>query len=153
VRQLLPVKFAVGLLILIFVLLELSPAFARLTFDRRWLPLGGFISGFFGGLSGHQGALRSMFLIKAGLDKEQFVATGVVLAVMVDLARLSIYGGGTLLAGRSVDWPLVATATLAAFAGAFAGTRLLKKLTILTVQLCVAGMLTVVALGLMTGLL
>jgi hypothetical protein len=94
-----------------------------------------------------------MFLIKAGLDKEQFVATGVVLAVMVDLARLSIYGGGTLLAGRSVDWPLVATATLAAFAGAFAGTRLLKKLTILTVQLCVAGMLTVVALGLMTGLL
>ena len=44
-------------------------------------------------------------------------------------------------------------ATLAAFAGAFAGTRLLKKLTIRAVQLCVAGMLTVVAQGLMTGLL
>ena len=29
-----------------------------LEFDRRYLPLGGLLSGFFGGLSGHQGALR-----------------------------------------------------------------------------------------------
>jgi uncharacterized membrane protein YfcA len=65
----------IGALILLFVVLELLPVFARVALDRRWLPLGGLVSGFFGGLSGHQGAFRSMFLVKAGLDKEAFVAT------------------------------------------------------------------------------
>ena len=35
-----------------------------------------FGSGFFGGLSGMQGALRSAFLARAGLSKEAFVASG-----------------------------------------------------------------------------
>jgi uncharacterized protein len=74
-------KLIIGALIVLFVILELSPTFAKTALDRKWLPLGGVISGFFGGLSGHQGAFRSMFLIKAGLEKETFVATGVVLAV------------------------------------------------------------------------
>ena len=74
------------------MVLELLPVFTRLALDRRWLPVGGLVSGFFGGLSGHQGAFRSMFLVKAGLDKEAFVATGVVLAVVVDMARLVVYG-------------------------------------------------------------
>jgi len=54
--QVLPIKLIVGLLILIFVLLELSPKFSVIKFDRKYLPFGGAISGFFGGLSGHQGA-------------------------------------------------------------------------------------------------
>ena len=71
-----PVKLVVGAVIIAFVALELSPTFAALSFDRRFLPFGGCISGFFGGLSGHQGAFRSMFLIKAGIGKEQFIAAG-----------------------------------------------------------------------------
>ena len=67
-----------------------QPRFAAMAFGRNYLSLGGCISGFFGGLSGHQGAFRSMFLLKAGIGKEQFIATGVVLAVMVDLARMLI---------------------------------------------------------------
>mgnify|MGYP000679824147 CR=1 FL=1 len=64
------------------------------------MPLGGVLSGFFGGLSGHQGALRSMFLVKCGLDATSFVATGVVIAIAIDLTRLALYGGNqaTLLA-------------------------------------------------------
>lgn len=50
----------------------------------------GALSGFFGGLSGHQGALRTAFLIRAGLPKEVFVGTMVVSAVVVDLSRLLI---------------------------------------------------------------
>lgn len=110
-------KLVIGLLIILFVTLELSPVFSNIALDRKWLPAGGVISGFFGGLSGHQGAFRSMFLIKAGLEKEAFVATGVVLAVMVDLSRMVVYGTNILFRNDVVNWPLVIAACLAAFAG------------------------------------
>ena len=69
----------------LFALLELVPSLeARIKFDKKYLPLGGALSGFFGGISGHQGALRSAVLLKCGLEKEAFIATGVVCAVVVD---------------------------------------------------------------------
>lgn len=148
-----PVKLVVGLLIVLFVGLELSPAFSAKSFDRKYLPWGGLISGFFGGLSGHQGAFRSMFLIKAGLGKEQFVATGIVLAVMVDMTRLAIYGWESSLSSRHIDWLLVGIATLSAFSGAFIGARLIKKMTIDAIQRIVSGLLIVVAGGLISGFL
>lgn len=148
-----PVKLIVGLLILGFVFMELSPAVAAMRFDSRLLPVGGCISGFFGGLSGNQGAFRSMFLLKAGLSKEQFIATGVVLAVIVDLARMPVYGVEFIKAGRQVDSMLVVTACLAAFAGSFLGSRLLKKLTIRILQILIAVLLILVALGFITGAL
>ncbi len=44
-------NFIIGILMLIFALIELIPSFKSKSFDKKWLPLGGFISGFFGGLS------------------------------------------------------------------------------------------------------
>ncbi|HBI15393.1 MAG TPA: hypothetical protein DDY20_07755 [Desulfobulbaceae bacterium] len=146
-------KLVIGFLIILFVALELSPAFSRIALDRKWLPVGGVISGFFGGLSGHQGAFRSMFLIKAGLEKEVFVATGVVLAVMVDLSRMVIYGADISLRSDAVNWPMVIAASAAAFAGAYLGARILGKITIRTVQIVVSAFLVVVAVGLIAGLL
>jgi len=64
------IKLLIGIIIVGFALFELLPKTANLSFDRRYLPLGGVLSGFFGGLSGNQGALRAAFLIKAGLGKE-----------------------------------------------------------------------------------
>ncbi len=148
-----PVKLVIGLVIIAFVVLEVSPRFATMSFGRHYLPLGGALSGFFGGLSGHQGALRSMFLLKAGIGKEQFIATGVVLAVMVDLTRMLIYGWDAGTVQSNVDWLLVGVATLSAFVGAFIGARLVKKLTIRTIQTIVSALLVIVALGLMSGLL
>ena len=40
------------------------------------------MSGFLGGLSGHQVALRSAFLIKCGLTKESFLGSGIVIACL-----------------------------------------------------------------------
>ncbi|ADU65073.1 TSUP family transporter [Desulfurispirillum indicum] len=146
-------KLVIGFLIMFFVILEISPAFSRLALDRKWLPFGGVISGFFGGLSGHQGAFRSMFLIKAGLSKEAFVATGVVLAVMVDISRLVIYGTDILARSQAVDWQLVIAASGAAFAGAYLGAKILGKITLHTVRAVVSVVLALVAAGMMTGLL
>lgn len=148
-----PLKLVVGVLILGFVALELSPKFSSISLDKRYLPLGGAVSGFFGGLSGHQGAFRSMFLLKAGLGKEAFVATGVVLAVMVDLSRMLVYGWGMTSQFDSIEWPLVISASIAAFIGAYFGSKLLKKVTIRSVQIMVSILLVVVSLGLMSGAL
>jgi len=151
--SIMPVKLIIGLLILAFVVMELSPAYAALSFDARLLPLGGCVSGFFGGLSGNQGAFRSMFLLKAGLTKEQFVATGVVLAVMVDLARIPIYGVVLFKADREMNYWLVFVTCLAAFAGSFLSARLMKKITIRSIQILVSLLLTFVALGFIFGVL
>lgn len=150
------VKAVIGILIVGFSLFEVAPRFRGLAFDRRYLPLGGLLSGFFGGLSGNQGALRAAFLIRAGLAKEAFVGTGTVSAVLVDAARLPVYGLG-FYASRFAELEgigaLVLAATLAAFLGAFLGVRLLGKVTYGTVQAIVGVMLVAVGLGMATGLL
>ena len=148
-----PVKLVVAVLMMVFALVELAPRFAHLAFPARYLPLGGLLSGFFGGLSGHQGALRSPFLLKAGLTKEGFIATGVVITLMVDIPRIIMYGlslPGWHLAGNRL---LLAAAILAAFSGAWLGNRLVTKVTLRLVQLLVAVMLLAIAAALGSGLI
>ena len=149
--ELSPVKLLVGLLILVFVFVELSPALKARRFPARWMPVGGCLSGFLGGLSGHQGALRSMFLVKAGLSREAFLGTGVVIAVMVDVARLVTYGG----MGMDITTTpgLIAVAIAAAFAGSWLASRFISKVTIPGIQNLVSVLLLVIAAGLISGLI
>jgi hypothetical protein len=151
--EVLPAKFAVGVLLMAFTLLELSPRLSAITFPPRWLPVGGLLSGFFGGVSGMQGALRSAFLIRAGLSKEAFIGTGVVIACLIDVARLVEYVPNVLASRSRLDYATLGTAVLAAFAGAVAGNRYLKKMTLERLQRVVAVMLLIVAAGLMAGVL
>jgi uncharacterized membrane protein YfcA len=151
------VKVVIGALTVAFALLESSRRFGSVRVPVRYLPLGGVLAGFFGGLSGIQGALRSAFLIKAGLSKEAYVATGVVCAVLVDLARLVVYGSSqmvNLADAASRDVTVAATvAAASAFAGALVGARLLKGLTLKSVQVAVSIMLVGIGLALAAGLL
>lgn len=148
-----PVKLVVGGLLLVFALLELIPRLRHLQFDSRYLPVGGALSGFFGGLSGMQGALRSAFLIRAGLSKEEFIGTGIVIACLVDVARLTLYSGSILGAAESLDYGLLSAVVAAAFLGAFLGNCYLKKMTLRGVQSIVTVMLFAVAIGLAIGVL
>lgn len=145
-----PIKLVVASLMLAFALLELWPRFKSLALPPRFVPLGGLLSGFFGGLSGHQGAFRSAFLIRLGLEKEVFIATGVVIAVLVDVSRLSLYWQQDLFKTAAEHETLLLTAIFAAFAGALAGQRVLKKVSVATIEKTVAGLLALlsVALGL-----
>ncbi|MGE0267338.1 MAG: sulfite exporter TauE/SafE family protein [Candidatus Omnitrophota bacterium] len=155
-REITLVKLVVGLIIVIFSALELSPHFQKTAIDEKYLPVGGLLSGFFGGLSGNQGALRSMFLIKAGISKEEFIGTNVVLAVMVDLGRLAVYGAGFYAAKFQMMTDiggLVLAATISAFIGAYWGKKLLKKVTLNTVQILVGIMLIILGAGLCSGLI
>jgi hypothetical protein len=151
-----PVKLAIGLAMIFFALFELLPRFRTLEFDRRWLPLGGLLSGFFGGLSGHQGALRSAFLAKAGLTTERFVGSNAVIGFLVDLTRIAVYVGLFAAAARAdytAVWPLVISGALAAFCGVLLGKRYLHKVTMRSVQTLVGILLFGVGLALLFGLL
>lgn len=146
-------KICIAVLMVFFVGMELVPALANRRFASRYLTLGGLLSGFFGGLSGHQGALRSAFLVQAGLTKEQFVATGVAVACLVDLTRLPVYFSRFDAAGLWQEWPLLCTATLCAFAGAYLGAKFLKKVTLGTVQTLTTAMILMIALLLAAGII
>lgn len=150
--QVTPVKLIVAILMIFFALFELVPKFDKLSFEKKYLPLGGILSGFFGGLSGHQGALRSAFLIKCGLSKESFIATGVVVACLVDVTRISIYSSHFSLA-RGENYLLLLAAIGSAFFGALIGNRLIKKVTMRTIQVIVAIMLFGIAGALGTGII
>lgn len=151
------VKLIIAVIIAGFAVIELQPRFDKLAFPPKYLPVGGVISGFFGGLSGHQGALRSAFLIRAGLSKEAFIGTGVVCSVLVDLARLVVYG----LTFFGKDWALlrekggvglVIAASIAAFAGTLIGTQLVEKITLRGLKITVGVMLLLMAAALAAGL-
>ena len=148
-----PVKLAVGLVLLAFALVELLPRLRDLSFKPRYMPLGGALSGFFGGLAGMQGALRSAFLARAGLSKEAFIATGVTIALLIDVSRLGMYATAMMDVSERLDYHLLAAAVASAFLGAFFGNRSLKKMTMPAVQKIVAASLFLVALALILGLL
>jgi uncharacterized membrane protein YfcA len=157
VSEVTPVKLIIGILMIGFALFELLPAFRKLQFDRKYLPLGGLLSGFFGGLSGHQGALRSAFLAKTGLTTERFVGSNAVIGFLVDLSRLSVYVTLFAVAGRDLKefstWPLVVTGSLAAFCGVMVGKRYLHKVTMTSVQTLVGALLFGVGVALVAGVL
>lgn len=152
------VRLAIAALIIFFASMDLMPGLGeRLAFRRRHLLVGAALSGFFGGLSGHQGALRSAVLLRFGLSKRAFIATGVVCAVVVDISRLVIYG--TTFYRENFQYlataggaTLVAFACMAAFLGAFIATRLLTKVTMPMVRRLVGVMLILLAIALALGI-
>ena len=148
-----PVKLIISVLLIIFASFDLIPYFNKLQFGKEKLPLGGALSGFFGGLSGNQGALRSAFLIKAGLTKEAFIGTAVVVSTFVDFTRLSVYATRFVKSGLTENIILVILATLAAIAGAYIGNKLLKKVTINYIQVLIAIMLILISLALAAGII
>jgi hypothetical protein len=148
-----PASFAIGVLLLFFAMMELIPALTKFSFPPRYLTFGGFMTGFFGGLSGMQGAMRSAFLARAGLSKETYIATGAVIATIIDVSRIGVYLPNFLVQSEHLDYVLVGAAVFSAFAGAYLGNRFLKKITMQFVQRIVAILLFLISLGLMSGTL
>lgn len=147
------VKLVISFLLIAFAIIELIPFFDRLKFDKKHLPYGGALSGFFGGLSGHQGALRSAFLIHAGLTKEAFIGTAVVISCFVDFSRLTVYSSRIFDSGLYENLPLILSATLSAIVGAIVGNKLLKKVTLGFIQKLIAVLLILISLALGSGLI
>lgn len=156
-RQITVIKLVIAVLIGAFTIFELAPNLnERFRFGEKALPVGGVLSGFFGGFSGHQGALRTVFLARLGLDKRAFLGTVAVTAAVVDVARLLVYGPTVFLkhfrdVGADNRAGLVVAATVAAFAGSFIASRYIHKVTMQTIHRVVGVMLLLLAVALGAG--
>ncbi len=151
-----PLKLVMASLMIVFALFELLPRLRDLRVDRKYLFLGGVLSGFFGGFSGHQGALRSTFLTKVGISTEAFVGSNAVIGFMVDMARIATYAALFLIARQASpialnQWSLIAAGIVSAFAGVLIGKRFLHQITMKTVQTITGILLLGIALALGSG--
>ncbi len=150
------VGLLVGGLVLVFAALELTGALKQRAFPPRLIPLGGALSGFFGGLSGHQGALRSLVLLRSGLSKEAYIGTGTAASALVDVTRLAVYGFALFGAwdvstGEQPLRPLV-VAIVFALLGTVLGTRLIGKITLDTLHRIVGVLLLLAGIAIVMGL-
>ena len=148
-----PLNFVVGFLMIGFTVIEVIPATKNISINKKFLPLGGAISGFFGGLTGHQGAFRTMFLIRANLTKEQFVATGSAFSFCVDLTRLSVYLKNLSKIHLQENAYFLGWAIGAALLGVVIGNRLLDKVDIKFIKYLISLALFVLGGLIMVGII
>ena len=86
-----PLLIIIGAFLIVLPLLTMSEKWTNYKIPESNDRIGGFGSGFMGGLSGHQGALRAMFLSRRLKDKMNYAATASVLALCVDITRVPVY--------------------------------------------------------------
>ncbi len=148
-----PVKLVAGILLIIFATAEQWP-FLKNRLILKWgLPLGGILSGFFGGLTGHQGAFRSAFLVQGSFSERGFIATNAAIAAMVDFIRIFIYGLTFDLASVETHAPLIWAAILASFLGVIIASEFLKKVTMAFIQRLIGVMMYILGVLLCLGLI
>jgi len=99
----------------------------RMRFGRRMAWFAGALSGFFGGLVGNQGGIRSAALLGFNIQKEALVATATAIALIVDGARMPIY---LAVETRGIldAWPVLAVAIAGVLLGTFWGVRVLRRI-------------------------
>jgi uncharacterized membrane protein YfcA len=151
------VRLGPGVLTRILGALLLLTAIAQLTGWRaRWHPRGrlvaifGFVSGFFGGVAGNQGGLRSAALTAFQLPSLSFVATATATGLLVDAARTPIYlwHSGSVLLDL---WRPIVVATVGVLIGTVAGERLLLGLSPRHFGRAIAGAIGALGVWLLVG--
>ena len=152
------IKIMMAALILAFWAVDNVSLERRFAGGTRYVVFGGALSGFFGGLSGHQGALRSAVLSKTDLDTRQFVGTTSVCSFMVDLARVIVYGWSFVAQDISeirteTSLSLILCATIAAFFGTYLSSRFMKSVTMSLVRRWVSAMLIAIAVAMGSGVI
>jgi uncharacterized membrane protein YfcA len=99
----------------------------KMNFGRTAAWVAGGTSGFFGGLVGNQGGIRSAALLGFDVSKEAFVATATAVALIVDGARMPVYFVNQT-AGIMHAWVEIAIGIAGVLAGTFWGVRVLRRI-------------------------
>ena len=140
-----PLLFIIGIFLVILPILTISEGWTGYRIPEANDRIGGFGSGFMGGLSGHQGALRAMFLKRRLSDKMSYAATASVLALCVDLTRIPVYiifNETEIIENFSLLLPL----TISALLGVQVGKSFLERLKSDTIHFAI--MIGIVCSGL-----
>ena len=116
-----------GCLLIFAGLTGLAGLTERMRFGRKTAWIAGALSGFFGGLVGNQGGIRSAGLLGFQVGKEELVATATAVALIVDGARMPVYFIAQFHPIVEA-WPLIVAATIGVTIGTLWGVRLLRRI-------------------------
>ena len=137
-------------------LLILAGASQVTGFAQRWRLrgalawIGGALSGFFGGLVGNQGGIRTAAMLGFETGKRQFVATTTAVALLVDLARVPVYVAVEFrtLAGL---WLLILIGTAGVVVGTLFGETLLARVPESRFRMVVGTLLLLLGVSFLIG--
>ena len=116
----------------------------RLRGRLAWV--GGALSGFFGGLVGNQGGIRTAAMLGFDVDKRRFVATTTAVALLIDAARVPIYLTVETESLRGLSATIVIAAA-GVVVGTFFGERLLARVPEQRFRTIVGGLLLLLGLS------
>lgn len=119
-------KLILGVFLVVFVVSSLWKPQLRLKQNNQNSFLGGGLSGFFAGLIGTGGAIRSAFLTTFRLEKAVYLSTAAVISLAVDLTRIPIYLKNDFLPREL--FVLVPFLFLTAIVGSFIGKKLVVRI-------------------------
>jgi uncharacterized membrane protein YfcA len=111
---------------------------------------GGALSGFFGGLVGNQGGIRTAAMLGFDVDKRQFIATTTAVALLIDMARVPVYAVTEATAIAQM-WPTIAIATIGVIVGTLAGERLLTRVPEQRFRVVVGALLMALGVSFLIG--
>ena len=138
-----------GAIFILFALLELFNW--KLPLQGLWaMRIGGSLSGFFGGFSGHQGALRALFLSKLKMEPIVFVATTAIISLLVDLTRVSVYFSGSWLSNYYPTYIMIYCVP-SALAGTLIGRKYIQKVNHARLSIIVGVALLAMGLTMVLG--
>jgi len=120
-------SYVLGALLVFAGVMGISGLAARMRFHGIGAWIAGILSGVFGGLVGNQGGIRSAAMLGLEVPKDAFVATATAIALLVDGARMPVYGV-TQAPQILRAWPLLVLATLGVIIGTVLGQPVLKKI-------------------------
>ncbi len=139
-------KMGVGLFLMVYALISLFPVNIKIVLPESVDIFGGFLSGLIGGLIGNQGAIRSIYLLRYGLKKQELIVSAALIAVIIDATRIPVYAYANfsyLQQNLSLMSSIVASSIL----GTIIGSRILPRVShelfkkIILVGVLIAGIL------------
>lgn len=142
-------KGGVGLFLVLFSALSLSPYTIKYKIPSSVDVLGGFLSGLIGGFIGNQGAIRSLYLLNYGLGKQELIVSAALIAVIIDSTRIPVYAYANVHYLQE-NILLMTSVVLASILGTFIGSKVLPKVSyewfkkIILLAIFISGMLMLV---------
>lgn len=150
------IKIIIALFITIFAIYELFPKTGFKATHQRHLIIGGLLAGFFGGLSGHQGALRANFLTGFISSPTAFVAINAAVGLLIDVVRIIIYlilivSGFYSFSFTSNIYLLVSIGVVSALLGIIFAKTLIHKTSMTFIRYLVTILMLIIAIFMALG--
>lgn len=136
--------FLIGSVIMIYLM-----PYLKISYNWLNTSIGGLLSGFFAGVFGIRGAVRSVFLAAFDLHKATFIGTTGAISFLLDSTRFVTYFFINGIRMEQVPWWTLIFFIVASFIGAYVGYRIVGKIPQEKFRFVVAAFLLIVGIKLL----